>query len=236
MVAPTAPAAPDYPANLSYQQPERIARWRPLVQWLLALPHYFVLYALRIVTQVLAVVSWFVILFTGRLPAGIANFQTMYLRYQARVSTYAGFLQETYPPFAFDGSAADPGTHPHVRVDVDSALDGRSRLSTFFRLLLAIPQLIVLYVLGIAAFFVWLIAFFAVLITAHWPAGLVDFAVGYLRWSLRVEAYVLLLTDRYPPFSLGGGTTGVAGSPTMPTAPQAPQPPQWSPQGRPNPA
>ena len=74
-----------YPATLAFDPPERIANWRPVVQWLLAIPHFMVLYALRTVVEVLAVISWFIIVFTGRLPDGIAKVQAMYLRYQARV-------------------------------------------------------------------------------------------------------------------------------------------------------
>ena len=103
-----------YPATLAYDPPDRIANWRPLVQWILAIPHYIVLYVLRIVAEVLAVVSWFIIVFTGRLPEGIANFQAMYLRYQARTFTYAGFLEEEYPPFGFDMLGADPGDYPRI--------------------------------------------------------------------------------------------------------------------------
>ena len=65
-----------------------------------------------------------------------------------------------------------------------------------------IPQFIVLAVLGLAGFVAALIAFFAVLFTGHWPDGLRDFVVKVMRWSLRVQAYFLLLTDEYPPFAL----------------------------------
>jgi hypothetical protein len=68
--------------------------------------------------------------------------------------------------------------------------------------LLAIPHFIVLTFLGIAAFVVEIIAFFAVIFTGRWPAGMRDFVVGVVRWSTRVNAYVLFLTDEYPPFSL----------------------------------
>ena len=71
-----------------------------------------------------------------------------------------------------------------------------------FRLILVIPQLIILALLGIAEGVVLLIAFFAVLVTGRWPAGLRHFTLGVLRWWLRVEAYLLLLTDEYPPFTL----------------------------------
>lgn len=198
------PTADAYPAILTFDPPERVKNWRPLVNWLLAIPHLVVASALRYVTELLAVVCWFVILFTGRLPAGLANFQVMYMRYYVRVALFAGFLREEYPPFAFDMTPTDPGVDPRVRVDVAPQLESRNRLTVGFRFLLVIPQLIVLALLGIAEAVVLLIAFFAVLFTGHWPDGLRQFTVGVLRWWLRVETYLLLLTDAYPPFSLTG--------------------------------
>jgi hypothetical protein len=191
-----------YPARFSFDAPERIANWRPLVQWLLAIPHWLVIYGLEIVTRVLAVISWFAILFTGRLPAGLANFQSMFLRYYIRTATYAGFLRAEYPPFGFTTSPADPGDDPRVRVELVPQLENRNRLTTAFRLILVIPHVVVLALLGIAVFVVVVIALFAVLFTGRWPAGMRDFVLGVARWWLRVDAYLLLLTDDYPPFSL----------------------------------
>jgi hypothetical protein len=75
-------------------------------------------------------------------------------------------------------------------------------VTTFFRLILLIPQFIVLAVLTVVAVVVGLIAAFAVLFTGRWPEGLRSFVVGVFRWGLRVEAYGVLLNDQYPPFSL----------------------------------
>ena len=94
------PAGPTgYPASFTFDPPERVANWRPLVHWLLVIPHAIVLYVIQIVAEVVAFVSWFAILFTGRLPEGLASFQVMYMRYDARVATYAVWLREEYPPF-----------------------------------------------------------------------------------------------------------------------------------------
>jgi hypothetical protein len=77
-----------------------------------------------------------------------------------------------------------------------------SRLSTFFRIILLIPQNIVLYFVGIVAFVLMFFAWWAILFTGKYPKGLFDFVAGYLRWSTRVSGYFYLLTDKYPPFSL----------------------------------
>jgi hypothetical protein len=195
-------ASSAYPATLTVESPEKIANWRPLVQWFLAIPHYVVLYALGIVSEVVAVIAWFAILFTGKLPEGLAGVQALYLRYTNRTMAYAGFLIEDYPPFAFGTTSADPGDYPRVRTDVVPALEDRNRVTTFFRIILVIPHIVVLGLLGIVAWVAWIIALFAVLFTGSWPDGLRTFVLGYLRWSLRVNAYFLLLTDEYPPFSL----------------------------------
>lgn len=196
------PRADPYPATLTFDPPERVKNWRPLVNWFLAIPQLLVARALGYVAQILAVVSWFIILFTGRLPGELANFQVMYMRYYVRVATFTVFLREEYPPFAFGMTDNDPGGDARLRVDVMPRLASRNRLTVGFRIILVIPQLIVLALLAIVQVVVLLIAFFAVLFTGRWPAGLRDFTVGVLRWWLRVESYLLLLTDDYPPFSL----------------------------------
>jgi hypothetical protein len=190
------------PAVFTYDLPERITNWRPLVQWILAIPHLAIAYVLGSVSQVVSLISWFAILFTGRLPQGLANFQCMYLRYYLRTMSYTGFLREEYPPFGFTTSPGDPGDDPRVRVDFAPELANRNRVTVGFRLILAIPQLIVIAALGIAAVVVTFIAVFAVLFTGAWPAGMRNFVLGVARYWLRVEAYLVLLTDQYPPFSL----------------------------------
>jgi hypothetical protein len=192
---------PSYPATLTFDAPEHVANWRPLVNWLLAIPHFLILYALRILAEIVGIISWFVILITGALPESLANVQAMYLRYELRTYLFAGFLREDYPPFAFTMSPDDTGEDPHVRVEFQPSLVDRNRLTVGFRLILVIPQLIVLLVLAIAATVALVIAFFAVLFTGRWPQGLRAFVVNVARWGLRVETYLLLLTDQYPPFA-----------------------------------
>ena len=91
-----------------------------------------------------AFVVWLMILFTGKLPDGLANLQVLYLRYQVRAYTYVLFMREEYPPFSFDSTAADPGDDPRVRVDIRPQLTDRNRLTAFFRIILVIPHLVVL--------------------------------------------------------------------------------------------
>lgn len=198
---PGPPVPAGYPIAFTFDPPERVARWRPLVHWLLAIPHYVVLWALGVVTSIVVVIAWFAGVFAGRVPEGLLSFIAMYTRYNARVTNYLLFLQGDYPPFDFSTDFRDSGAYPHLRIDVAPQVTGRSRLTIFFRYFMVIPHAVVLFFIGIAAYVVMFIGFFAVLILGRWPAGLRSFMVGTQRWTTRVGAYFYLLTDEYPPFS-----------------------------------
>ena len=133
------PMNSSYPATLTFEPPERVANWRPLLNWLLAIPHFIILYGLRILAEVVSIISWFVILFTGELPESFANIQSMYLRYEIRAYTYALFMREEYPPFTFAMTQADSGEEPRLRVDFRAQLTDRNRLTVGFRIILVIP-------------------------------------------------------------------------------------------------
>lgn len=189
-----------YPAQLDIQTPDKIANWRPLVQWIMAIPHFIISYVLLIVAQVVAFVSWFVILFTGKLPEGLANVTCMALRYQTRAQAFSGFLHAEFPPFDFATTPGDPGGTP-VSVSFQPALDGRNRLTCALRLIWMIPAWVVTTIIVLIGAICWFIGFFAVLFTGTWPAGLHAWAMKSMRASLRLNAYAFLLTDEYPPMS-----------------------------------
>jgi hypothetical protein len=186
--------------QLDVEAPLKVARWRPLVQWLLAIPHFIVIYALRLVASVVFVLSWFAILFTGKMPEGFFGAQCMVMRYQWRVLTYMAFMREPYPAFAFDTVGPDPGTDP-ARLSFEPP-DKLSRGLIFVKWLLLIPHFLVLFVLSIGGLFVGIAGFFAVIITGAWPEGMRRYLIGLNRWSFRVNMYFFLMTDVYPPFSL----------------------------------
>ena len=192
----------EYPVDVQLDAPLEVARWRPLVHWLLAIPHLVVSNVLGNVAGVIAFISWFIILFTGRLPEGIAKFQCMVIRYSARAYSYAAWLREPYPPFEFDLTPEDPGGDP-LRVDIRPQLEARNRLTVGLRILWIIPIALFLGIVGIGAFFVMIASFFAVLFTGRWPEGMRRFMVGTQRLGARVSAYGYLLIDDYPPFTTG---------------------------------
>jgi ABC-type uncharacterized transport system YnjBCD permease subunit len=193
-----------YPTQVDFRGTLQIARWRPLVQWFLAIPHLVIAYGLTIVRAVLTVVAFFTVLFTRRIPRPLFDAIAMTFRYEWRATSYALFLREEYPPFDFEPAAADDGVDPHTVVTFIYPTQ-MSRWQPLVKWLLALPHYFVLLALGIGAIAVALAGFFAVLITGEYPQGLRDFLVAAYRYSVRVQAYVGLLTDEYPPFSLQAG-------------------------------
>jgi hypothetical protein len=188
-----------YPATFTLDPPESITNWRPLVQWILAIPHFVVAYVINLVAALCMLVAWFAIVITGRMPQGLADVIAMANRYQLRIMAYAGFLHEEYPPFDFSMSADDPGGQP-VRVDFAPALEDRNRLTVGLRILWAIPAAVFSSIIMFVAQILWFIALFAVLVTGRWPEGMRNFVESALRVNTRTTAYVTLLTDEYPPF------------------------------------
>ena len=184
-----------YPVRFDIEYPDRLSRWLIFVKWLLAFPHFLILYALGAVAAVITFIAWFAILFTKRYPRGLFDFVVNVNRWNANVLAYYGLLRDEYPPFSWE-----PGNYP-VTYEVDYP-EELSRWLIFVKWLLAIPHFIVLMFLYIAAFVAWFIAWLAVLFTGRFPRGLFDFIVGVVRWNYRVNAYTNLLRDDYPPFSL----------------------------------
>jgi len=150
--------------------------------------------ALGMVAGVLAFINWFIIVFTGRANEGILSLQQYYLRWRARALAYEALLRDEYPPFG-------DGDYP-VSADFPAVVEDRNRWTVGFRFLLIIPQAIALFFVLIAWGVTALIGWFAVLFTGRYPDGLWQFGQGVMRWTLRVEVYILLLRDEYPPFSL----------------------------------
>jgi hypothetical protein len=142
----------------------------------------------------LAIVSWFTIVLGGEHIAGIRQYTRFYLRWRVRALSYLMLLQDRYPPF---GDALYPAS-----LTADDPAAPRNRMTVGFRLLIAVPHYIALFFVLCAWWVTTVVAWFAILITARYPQGLYNFGVGALRWLLRVEAYLLLMVDEYPPFTL----------------------------------
>ncbi|GAA2687858.1 DUF4389 domain-containing protein [Actinoplanes palleronii] len=221
----TAPVA--YPVRVDTRLDPGLSRWLWLVKWLLAIPHYVVLVFLWIAFLLLSVVAFFAILFTGRYPRAIFDFNLGVLRWGWRVSYYAysALGTDRYPPFTL----ADVVDYPaRLYVPYPERLSRGLVLVKWW--LLALPHLIIVGFLagGGAGFaansdtasYSWtgggligllvLIAAIILAVTGTYPAGLYDFILGLNRWVLRVAAYTALMTDAYPPFRLDAGGTDPA--------------------------
>jgi hypothetical protein len=190
-----------YPLQLEFHADRQITRWRPLVQWVLAVPHLMITWALRTLRQVLTLISFFTVLFTKRIPRPLFNAIVMTYRYEWRATSYALFMHGDYPPFDFDLSSEDDGVEPHTSLRLNYPED-LERWKPLYKWFLAIPQFFVLAGLFVVACLGIVAGFFAVLFTGEYPEGIRDFLVSAYRYALRVEAYIGFLTDQYPPFSL----------------------------------
>jgi Domain of unknown function (DUF4389) len=194
---PVATAAAGYPARFGVEYPERLSRWKIFVKWLLAIPHFIIIYLLQLVGSVMVFIAFFSILFTKKWPRGMFDFMVQIQRWTMNAVAYAiTLMRDEYPPFS-----GDAGEYPvQLEIDYDENL---SRWMIFVKWLLVIPHVIVLLFLILAAYVVVFIAFFAILFTGSYPRGMFDFVEGVLRWTIRVNAYAQwLMTDKYPPFSL----------------------------------
>ena len=235
-----------HPVRVEGRLDPQLSRWLWLVKWLLAIPHYIVLFFLWIAFVVLTIVAFFAILFTGRYPRGIFDFNVGVLRWTWRVSfySYGALGTDRYPPFTLDEAPDYPAT---LHVAYPERLSRGLVLVKWW--LLAIPYYILVGIFlggaGSAAGraedwggwhwwygggLIWALVLFAgvaLLFIARYPGGLFDFVLGLDRWVARVVAYAGLMTDAYPPFRLDQGGDDPAGA--MALAREAPAAPEGEP-------
>jgi hypothetical protein len=196
-----------YPLSFKGQLSEPLSRWLWLVKWFLLIPHYIVLVFLWIAFAVAWVIALFAILFTGKYPRGLFDFNLGVLRWTWRVSYYgySALGTDKYPPFTLKAG----GYPADLEVTYPEKLSQGLVLVKWW--LLAIPQYIVISIFqGGWGWRFWgglvsMLAIFAgvaVLFKGKYPKSIFDFVMRMNRWTYRVVIYVSLMTDRYPPFSL----------------------------------
>jgi hypothetical protein len=211
------------PVRVQGRLDPQLRRWLWLVKWLLAIPHYVVLFFLFIAFFLLTIVAFFAILFTERYPRGIFGFNLGVLRWAWRVAfySYGALGTDRYPPFTLAEVPDYPAT---LEIDYPERLSRGLVLVKWW--LLAIPHYLLLAVFlgggGWAAKQDWdgddyrgggpglilllvLFAAIALLFTTRYPRGIFGFVMGLDRWVLRVVGYAALMTDAYPPFRLDQG-------------------------------
>ncbi len=198
-----------------------LSPWLWLVKWFLAIPHYFVLMFLWIAFGVLTFIAGIAILFTGRYPRGIFDFNVGVMRWTWRVVFYSGtggLGTDRYPPFTLGPEPDYPAT---LEVAYPDKLSHGLVLVKWW--LLAIPHFLVLvFIVGGGVGWWWwdtntavwsggllgilvFIAAVILLFTGKYPKPLFDLIIGLNRWAFRVFGYVALMTDDYPPFRLDQG-------------------------------
>jgi hypothetical protein len=193
MTAASQPAP--HPVQIDVTYPENLSRLLIFVNWLLAIPHFIILYLLYYAVGLVTFIAFFTILFTRKYPEGLFKFSVGVYRWGLNVGAYAGLMRDEYPPFTLDA-----GKYP-VEYEVAFPAD-LNRWLPLVKWLLAIPNMLVFLVIAVAAVFVQIAAFFAILFTGKYPRSWFDFSVGCMRWGQRLNAYIYLLRDEYPPFSL----------------------------------
>jgi Domain of unknown function (DUF4389) len=225
------PQAPRYPIRIRGDLDPALSRWQWLVKWILAIPHYIVLIFLAIAAFVVTVIAFFAILFTGKYPRRLFDFNVGVMRWRWRVAFYAlrALGTDKYPPFSLQPKSDYPAD---LEVDYPERLHRGLVLIKWW--LLAIPHYLILIafygsvrtwgphgghwhagdrwgsgLMGVISVplisVLLLIGVVALLFTARYPKGVYDFVIGINRWAVRVFAYVLLLRDEYPPFRLDMG-------------------------------
>jgi hypothetical protein len=212
---------PPYPLQLTGELAPRLSRGLWLVKWLLAIPHFVLLFFLWVAFAVVSVIAFFAILFTGRYPRRLFEFNTGVLRWSWRVGfySYSALGTDKYPPFTLKDVADYPA---RLEIAYPESLSRGLVLVKWW--LLAIPHYFIVAVFaggGLAAWAAgsggWVsssgglvgllvcIAGVTLLFTARYPKSLYDFVLGMNRWIFRVAAYSSLMTDSYPPLRLDMG-------------------------------
>lgn len=240
-VPPGTPSRYVYPARLNGYLDPNLSRWMWLVKWFLAIPHYIVLFFLWFAFGVVTLVAWFAILFTGRYPRSLFDFNVGVIRWNWRVAFYAlsAIGTDVYPPF----------TLARTSYPADFDVDYPERLSRgliFVKSwLLAIPHLLIIGLLtgtatsgefrdgrwvqeGVGISLLGLLVLIAgviLLFTGQYFRGLFDLLLGLNRWIYRVITYVSLMRDEYPPFHLDMGPVDPGDLPALAYAGPVPAPP-----------
>jgi uncharacterized protein DUF4389 len=211
-----------YPLRVEGTLDEPLSRWLWLVKWLLVIPHVIVLVFLWLAFVVLSVVTFFAILFTGRYPRSIFDFNVGVLRWTWRVVfySYSALGTDRYPRFTLDEVPDYPA---HLDVAYPESLSRGLVLVKWW--LLALPHYLIVAVFAGGAWGGWnlandhgswtsgggligllvCIAGIVLLFTGRYPKAIFDFVMGMNRWVFRVAAYAALMTDKYPPFRLDMG-------------------------------
>jgi hypothetical protein len=184
-----------YPVTFEADYVEKRSRLTTFFRWILAIPHFIVIIVYAFAAYVVVIIAWFSLLFTGRWPRGMYDFEAGFWRYATAVYGYIFLLTDEYPPFGPDVDA-----YP-VRLNIAPPKAEYSRLKVLFRIILAIPPYLISYALGIVAQVGAFLSWFAIIFLGRQPKGLQDMIVLGLSYQQRAYTYLFLITEDWPPFT-----------------------------------
>ncbi len=184
-----------YPVSFEADYVERRNRLTAFFRLILLIPLLIVLAVYGFIASFAIVIAWFAIVFTAHYPGGLYDFVAGYTRFLTRVTAYGALVCDPYPPFWGQPDPAYP-----VRMEFDGPIEHYDRLKTLFRIILAIPILILRYVMGLLLELGAIAAWFIILVTGKLPRGLFDVMILANSYTARSDAYLYLLTETYPPF------------------------------------
>jgi hypothetical protein len=204
-----------YPVHFEADyQPEQ-NRATTFFRIILAIPWFIVAYVYEIVALFTVFIAWVAIIITGRYPEGLYKLNAGFVRYYVRTFSWIYLQTDEWPPFGISDDPAYP-----IRVNIGAREEQQSRLTVFFRIILAIPMLILTYAVSYVHLFLAVIAWMTIVFRGYLPEG-VNSAMTYCNsFYARLYGYLALLTDVYPPVgeekSKGGGPTAAPAAPPMP--------------------
>ena len=209
------------------QYVEKRSRLTTFFRAILAIPHFIVVSVWGFVAALAVIAAWFPLLFTGRYPQGLYDFAAGFQRYSTAVYGYAGLLTDQYPPFSSETAGYA------VTIAIPPPKAEYNRLKVLFRIILAIPVLIIVYAMQIVWEIGALIAWFAIVVLGKQPKGLQDMIVLGISYQQRASVYLALLTEDWPSFTdpdsgalaapaTGSGLPPAPATTAPPAAPEAP--------------
>lgn len=199
-----------YPVQYEADYVERRSRLTTFFRLITMLPAAVLTWLYVLAAHVVVFIAWFALLFTGRYPQGMYDFVAGALRNATRLNGYAGLLTDAYPPW----NGGEEPSYP-VRVRVAPPKEQYSRVKVLFRLILAIPVMVIAYIYQLIMEVGTLVAWFAIVITGKQPEGIQNLINMGLRYVTQALAYYWLLTEDWPPITVDQSAVGM-----VPPAPE----------------